>query len=435
MIMMTKNEQILNYIKHLRVGTKISVRQVAQDLDVSEGTAYKAIKDAEVEELVSTIPRVGTIRIEKPQKDRVNKVTFNELIHLVDGHILSGHGGIYKTINKFVIGAMAVNQIERYISQGDLLIVGNRHDVHQLALNTGCAILITGGFNCQEDIKRMANDKKLPIISTSYDTFTIASIISRDIHERLIRKEILLAEDILSQDMYYLGVKNKVEDMKKYIKRTNHTRFPVVDKNLCVVGIITSKDIVDAEDNASIENLMIINPITVELNTSVAYISHIMIWEEIEMIPVTNGRKLVGVITREDVIKGLKHIRSNPHTGEPFEDILINQYKIMETEQGVKLTGQITPMMLNELGIASAGVIVMLMSTAGSLAIKKHRHLDSVIDSFMIYFIKPLQLENKVTIYANITNMGRKFYQLDVTAYHDQEIISKAMMSVKVFKR
>ena len=44
---MTKHEQILKYIEGLPVGEKISVRQVAKDLGVSEGTAYRAIKDAE----------------------------------------------------------------------------------------------------------------------------------------------------------------------------------------------------------------------------------------------------------------------------------------------------------------------------------------------------------------------------------------------------
>ena len=64
----TKHEQIIKYIESLPVGTKVSVRQVAKDLDVSEGTAYRAIKTAENTGLVSSIPKVATIRIEKPEK-------------------------------------------------------------------------------------------------------------------------------------------------------------------------------------------------------------------------------------------------------------------------------------------------------------------------------------------------------------------------------
>ena len=45
--MSTKHEQILRYIESLTVGEKISVRQVAKALEVSDGTAYRAIKEAE----------------------------------------------------------------------------------------------------------------------------------------------------------------------------------------------------------------------------------------------------------------------------------------------------------------------------------------------------------------------------------------------------
>ena len=40
-IMKSKHQKILEYIKSLPIGSKISVRQVAKELKVSEGTAYK----------------------------------------------------------------------------------------------------------------------------------------------------------------------------------------------------------------------------------------------------------------------------------------------------------------------------------------------------------------------------------------------------------
>ena len=66
--MATKHEQIIQYIETLPVGEKLSVRTIAKNLNMSEGTAYRAIKDAENIGLVSTIERVGTIRIERKSK-------------------------------------------------------------------------------------------------------------------------------------------------------------------------------------------------------------------------------------------------------------------------------------------------------------------------------------------------------------------------------
>ncbi|MEH7082908.1 helix-turn-helix domain-containing protein, partial [Neobacillus drentensis] len=55
--MATKHEQILQYIDELPIGEKISVRQIAKAMTVSEGTAYRAIKEAENKGYVSTIER------------------------------------------------------------------------------------------------------------------------------------------------------------------------------------------------------------------------------------------------------------------------------------------------------------------------------------------------------------------------------------------
>ena len=55
---MTKNEQIIKHIESLSIGSKISVRKIAKDLNVSEGTAYRAIKDASQLGIVATIDRV-----------------------------------------------------------------------------------------------------------------------------------------------------------------------------------------------------------------------------------------------------------------------------------------------------------------------------------------------------------------------------------------
>lgn len=69
---MTKHEQILDYIESLSIGSKISVRKIAKFLNVSEGTAYRAIKDADKMGMVATIDRVGTVRIEKRNRNEIN---------------------------------------------------------------------------------------------------------------------------------------------------------------------------------------------------------------------------------------------------------------------------------------------------------------------------------------------------------------------------
>ena len=248
--MATKHELILQYIKEQPVGTKLSVRQIARDLQVSEGTAYRAIKEAQNQGFVSTIERVGTIRIEQKRKENIERLTFAEVVNIVDGQVLGGRNGLHKTLRKFVIGAMEVEAMMRYIEPGNLLIIGNRVEAQMSALKRGAAILITGGFDTDEKVKKLADELELPIISTSYDTFTVATMINRAIFDQLIKKEILLVEDILipREKTYYLMIGDTVRKWFELNEKTNHSRFPVVNEQYKLEGIVTSKEVLNQNE-------------------------------------------------------------------------------------------------------------------------------------------------------------------------------------------
>ena len=85
--MSTKHQRIIEYIESLPVGEKISVRTIAKNMQLSEGTAYRAIKAAENLGVVSTIERVGTIRIERKSKDNFEKLSFGEIVKIIDKYI------------------------------------------------------------------------------------------------------------------------------------------------------------------------------------------------------------------------------------------------------------------------------------------------------------------------------------------------------------
>ena len=137
-------------IKEMQLGTKLSVRTLAKDQGVSDATAYKAIKIMEEEGYLETLPRTGTIRVESEKEKKIESITYNEIIRIVDGELLGGKEGVEKTIYRFNIGAMTMEAMKKYLTMGGLLIVGNRDEVHSLALNMGVGVLITGGFKASE---------------------------------------------------------------------------------------------------------------------------------------------------------------------------------------------------------------------------------------------------------------------------------------------
>lgn len=434
---MSKHEDIIKYILSLEVGTKISVRSMASTLNVSEGTAYSAIRECDTLGIVSTIPRIGTVRVEKVQKRSVETINYGELVNIIDGTILGGREGIYKSLNNFIIGAMTVDAVEKYLSKDCIVIVGNREEVQRLALLNGAGVLITGGFSCSEEIRNMANEKCLPIISSSYDTFTVASMINRAISESLIKKDIILVEDIMKESPYYLKESDQIFKWRELMRITGHERYPVVNDELKVVGMMTLKDLTsEVKDTDLISKVMTKEPITVTPKTTVAYTAHIMVWEGIELCAVVEGKKLRGVITRKDVIKALQYSVKESQVSQTIDDLIIRNFQQYALEGEMCFKGKIIPEMLDYIGTASWSSLNMLISSIGVLALRKKSGMNVSVDSISSYFIKPVQMDKEINICSSIIDMGRNFCKVEVSMYdHKKDLIAKGIISAKILRK
>ena len=435
--MTTKHEQILAYIENLPVGDKISVRQIAKDLSVSEGTAYRAIKEAENRRIVSTIERVGTIRIELKKKEHFERLTFAEVVNIVDGQVLGGKAGLYKTLNKFVIGAMQLDDMMRYVEPSNLLIVGNRLKVHETALKAGAAVLITGGFDVLEQTKKLADELELPVISTSYDTFTVATMINRAIDDQLIKKDVLLIEDIYVplEETYYLYATDLVKQYRDLNNLTTHGGFPVVDRMNKLVGIVTARDVIGRNSNEIIEKVMTKNPISITMKTSVASASHRMIWEGIDLLPVVkDSNYLVGVISRQDVLKALQAASRQPQNGETIDDIVKQQIKVVSAEEFI-FEFVVTPQMTDHYGAMSYGAFAILLTETGAQTLKIRKRGESVVENMTIYFTKPIQLESILRIQVRVLEMSRKVAKMDIELFNDKQLVGKAMVTYQLLER
>lgn len=431
----TKYERILRHIEAMAVGTRISVRKIAKAMGVSEGTAYRAIKEAEEAGLVSTRERVGTVRVDN-RRANIDKLTFAEVLNIVDGEVLGGSGGLAKTLSKFVIGAMELEAMVRYISPGSLLIVGNRIDAHAKALELGAGVLITGGFGTTPDIRKMADRLDLPIISSAYDTFAVASLINRAIYDRLIKKKIMLVEDLLPPEPRPVALRTgqTVRDWQRLLEETEHSRFPVVDDANRVVGMVTARDVLHAAPDQPIEKWMTRNPLTVTPQTSVAAAAHLMVWEGIELLPVVDARgKLLAVISRQDVLRALQSVQKQPQIGETFEDEIMAGFEEERDEEGrLQYRGRVTPQMTSRFGTASEGVLTTLMVQAAYGAVRLYKRGDLVLETISSYFLRPLQIDSEIVVKPRILEMSRKVGKADVEIYCQGNLAAKAVLSVQM---
>ncbi len=433
--MKTKHEQILEFIESLPIGEKLSVRLVAKELKVSEGTAYRAIKEAENSGLVSTIKRVGTIRIQSKTGEHIENLTFEEIVNITDAEVHGGLSGLKKTLTKFVIGAMTEEAMLRYISEESLMIIGNREEAQQLSLEHGAAVLITGGFKPSQRVIDIANEKELPLISTSYDTFTVGTMINRAMTDQLIKKEIVRVQSIYTplEHTQYLNKDDTVYTYRMLNVNSSHSRFPVVHSDNRLVGIVTAKDVVGKEDHVPIEKVMTKNPDHAKKHMSVASIAHTMIWDGLEVMPVVSDElTLIGIISRQDIMKAMQSIQKQPQSGDTISD-QINQ--LINESDNDQFTFSVTPQTTDNMGTISFGVLseVVTETVYNHLASRNKKNL--VVEQMNLHYFNMIQLGNELTIKPSIFDENRRSARLDVQVFSENTLAAKAVVVCQLIQK
>lgn len=288
------------------------------------------------------------------------------MVRIIEGDVLGGSSGLDKVLNKFVIGAMTETAMTRYITPGSLMIVGNRQGVQKLALENGAAVLITGGFETSEEIAQLADRLGMPVLRTTYDTFTVATMINRALSDQLIKKTFYSSVIFIQRlKTNYLLTTQTIADYQALSESTHHSRFPVVNKKLRLVGIVTAKDVIGKSEHLTVDKVMTKDPNVVKKMMSVASVSHQMIWDGLEVMPVVeDDLALVGIVSRQDVMKAMQLVQRQPQIADTISDQISGE--VMPVEENGKETTRfrfsVAPQMVNSVGTISFGVLSEIIS-------------------------------------------------------------------------
>jgi len=220
------------------------------------------------------------------------------------------------------------------------------------------------------------------------------------------------------------------------MEETGNRQFPVTDEWNRLVGVITATDIEGGSDAWTVDKLMTRNPITVNLQTSVASAAHLMVWEGIDLLPIIDvNRKLLGVLTRQEVLNTLKYSLKQPQGGETIEDLILSEFEELRDAKGqLKFRGPITPQMTNHMGTAAEGVLTTLMTKAAYRAVKELKSSDLVLDHISTYYLKPVQMESVVEIRPTIIEVSRRYGKVEVEVYSNESLAAKAVLVAKLIE-
>lgn len=163
--------------------------------------------------------------------------TLNSLTRTLGGELVHGidpdrEDDLIMMISAMSLGSF-VQRLPIYQAEKLLVIVGDREDVQQVAIDEKIRVLIvTGGLPVEETVIRDAQANGVSVIKSPHDTATTAMLCRAAISVRHLLTEHVLTFD---EDESLAGIKNLAAE-------SQFQAFPVVNEDKQVVGMLSKSD-------------------------------------------------------------------------------------------------------------------------------------------------------------------------------------------------
>ncbi|NYT06855.1 MAG: CBS domain-containing protein [Methanomicrobiales archaeon] len=142
--------------------------------------------------------------------------------------------------------------------------------------------------------------------------------------------------DYMTTEVVRIEIPGNRDDVLKILKRTGISGVPVLKEGK-LVGIITRKDLLRKSDETQLGLLMTRDPVTVTPDASVQEAARLMIEHNVRRLPVVDEGKLAGLISVADLIHALAQMRIK----EEIKDRYVSQTYALWEETPLPLVARI----------------------------------------------------------------------------------------------
>lgn len=158
-------------------------------------------------------------------------INLESLAKVLRGKVIKNNfKGITKE-TKLTAYAMDTDLAKKYISPGDVVIVGDRYKARKSAIDMEVSLMIlVGGVDLEEDLKKLAEEKNVSYILTNLDTVGAAKLIPLATSiEKIMKKDSIIA--------FYED--QEVSEISEIMKSTRFRQYPVLNRKNEVLGSIS----------------------------------------------------------------------------------------------------------------------------------------------------------------------------------------------------
>lgn len=163
---------------------------------------------------------------------------FKNIVATLEGTTVVGNDDEYFTEGKVIIAAANPDMMETIIETNDLVILGNRYESQFCAIEMGArCIIVCEGSNVLLTIKKLAEEKNCMIISTPYDTYTVA---------RLINQSMPISYFMKRDNLITFHTLDYIDQIQEVMAKKRHRDFPILNAEGNYVGMISRRNLLGA---------------------------------------------------------------------------------------------------------------------------------------------------------------------------------------------
>lgn len=164
---------------------------------------------------------------------------YENILDTLDAELITGDAQKYFNKGKVLIAAANPDIMEQYISEGDLVILGNRYESQLCAIEMGAAcIVVCAGADASKTIKKLAQANNTTVMTTPNDTFAAAG---------LINQSMPISFFMTSENLITFSEDDYLDDIKEIMASVRHRYFPVLDKTGKYKGMISRRNLLGAK--------------------------------------------------------------------------------------------------------------------------------------------------------------------------------------------
>ena len=233
------------------IGTQVKDMDIRMSPDADKGMSLKAAWDIMQENSIVSLPirdKEGALEglitigdIAKTYMDTTDsyllsraRTQYQKIAETIDGEVIEGNPHGYFIKGRVMVGTANPDKMKEYIEEDDMIIMGDREEDHLQAISQNVSCIIVGlGIQVSENVMKLAHEKDIIIISSPYDTFTIARLINQSIPVRYIMK---------TENLVTFNTEDFTDDIQDVMIKHRHRAFPVINKKGKCIGTISRRD-------------------------------------------------------------------------------------------------------------------------------------------------------------------------------------------------